>query len=355
MGWRSTWRRATAARSGFTFDDYRQGNELVRVCSHEEAYRQDLVIVLRSPTLEEFELMPAGAGLLSMLHYPTRPQRVDLLRRQGIQAISMDSIVADNNLRLVENMKAVAWNGLEAAFDVLQRQWPRLRRPDGQPIRVSILGTGMVGKHAVEAATKLGDVTRNQQHMQRQGPGAIALAVGRNITGNADTMRWLFEQADILVDAVQRRDPSRPVVPNDWIGWLPAHAVIADLAVDPYTLDATRRWYAGSRASPRAIWTSTSSMPDDEDWDETVPASIPSQQRRAVVSCYSWPGIHPEACMRHYAQQLLPLLEPLLHKGYDRLSLIGRLFRARHVPRHAAAPGCAPNTTRPARVDSRVS
>ncbi len=314
------------SRSGFTFDDYRQGNELVRICSHEEAYQQDLVIVLRSPTVQEFELMPAGAGLLSMLHYPTRPQRVDLLRQRGIKAISMDSIVADNNLRLVENMKAVAWNGLEAAFDILQQRWPRLRRPDGEPIRVLILGTGMVGKHAVEAATKLGDVTRNQQHMQRQGPGALAIAVGRNVTGNAKTMRWLFEQADILVDAIQRRDPSQPAVPNDWIGWLPEHAVIADLAVDPYTLDATPPVVRGVEGIPQGNLDKYIFLPDDKDWDETVPASIPSRERRAVVSCYSWPGIHPEACMRHYAQQLAPLLEPLLQKGYDRLSSSGGYF-----------------------------
>lgn len=314
------------SRSGFSFDDFRQGNEAVRSCSHEEAYRQDLVIVLRSPTSEEFELMPAGAGLLSMLHYPTRPQRVDILRRRGIQAISLDSIVADNNLRLVENMKAVAWNGLEAAFDLLQRRWPDLRRPDGAPIRVLVLGTGMVGKHAVEAATKLGDVMRNRQHMQRHGPGAIALVVGRNITGNPDAMRGLFEQADILVDAVQRRDASQPVVPNAWIGWLPEHAVIADLAVDPYTLDAQPPVVRGVEGIPQGSLDKHIFYPDDADWEETVPASIPSQQRRAVVSCYSWPGIHPEACMRHYAQQLTPLLEPLLHKGYDRLSMNGGYF-----------------------------
>jgi alanine dehydrogenase len=167
--------------------------------------------------------------------------------------------------------------------------------------------------------------------MQRQGPGAIALAAGRNITGNADPMRWLMEQADILVDAVQRRDPSRPVVPNHWIGWLPEHAVIADLAVDPYTLDADPPVVRGVEGIPQGNLDKYIFQPDDDDWDETVPASIPSQQRRAVVSCYSWPGIHPEACMRHYAQQLTPLLEPLLHKGYDRLSLSGGYFeRAMH-------------------------
>ncbi len=314
------------SRSGFTGDDYRQGNELVRLGSHEEAYGQDLVIVLRSPAPEEFQLMSAGTSLLSMLHYPTRPQRVALLRDLGIKAISMDSIVADSNLRLVENMKAVAWNGLEVAFDVLQRRWPRLRRPDGQPIHVLILGAGMVGKHAVEAATKLGDVVRNRQHMQRQGPGAMALVVGRNIANTADTMHQLFQQADILVDATQRRDASRPVVPNAWLAWLPEHAVVADLAVDPYTLDANPPVVRGVEGIPQGNLDKYVFYPGDEDWDETVPASVPSAERRVVVSCYSWPGIHPEACMRHYGQQLTPLLEPLLEKGYDGLSLDGGYF-----------------------------
>lgn len=314
------------SRSGFTIDDYRQGNPQVRMGSHEECYRQELVILLRSPTPDEFHLMPPGTCLLSMLHYPTRPKRVALLQNLGIRAISMDGIVADSNLRLVENMKAVAWNGLEVAFDILQQRWPRLRRPDGQPIHVLVLGTGMVGKHAVEAATKLGSIVRNQQHLQRQGPGAVALVVGRNVAGYADTMRTLFQQADILVDATQRRDPSRPVVPNPWLGWLPKHAVIADLAVDPYTLDADPPVVRGIEGIPKGNLDKYVFWPADEDWGETVPPSIPSEQRRVVVSCYSWPGIHPEACMRHYAQQLTPLLEPLLAKGYDDLSLDGSYF-----------------------------
>ena len=62
-------------------------------------------------------------------------------------------IVNDQNTRLVENIKAVGWNGLEAAFDVLEKRWPGLVRPDKEPIQVLVLGTGMVGKHAVDAVT----------------------------------------------------------------------------------------------------------------------------------------------------------------------------------------------------------
>jgi alanine dehydrogenase len=64
----------------------------------------------------------------------------------------------------------------------------------------------------------------------------------------------------------------------------------------------------------------------DPDWDLTVPASIPSGVRRTVVSCYSWPGIFPEDCMNHYAQQLRPLMKRLIKRGYDGLTLQGDFF-----------------------------
>jgi alanine dehydrogenase len=66
--------------------------------------------------------------------------------------------------------------------------------------------------------------------------------------------------------------------------------------------------------------------PDDPKWNELVPESIPSKHRRAAVTCYSWPGVHPEACMRHYARQLHPLMYHLLKKGYDGISLQGDYF-----------------------------
>lgn len=314
------------SRSGYTFEDYKRASTNVFMCSRKEAFQKDVSLILRSPKPEEFQLVKRGTVLISMLHYPTRPKRIARLKELGINSISLDSIADDKNLRMVENMKAVAWNGLEAAFDWLEKDWTGLVRPDKKPINVLILGTGMVGKHAIEAATKLGNVERNNDHIASNGPGAVALSIGRNIASNASTMKDLMEQADILVDATQRRDTSKPVIPNDWISWLPKHAVVVDLAVDPYTLDANPPVVRGIEGIPQGSLNHYAFPPDDPKWDSMIPTSIPSRHRRTTVTCYSWPGVHPEACMMHYAQQLEPFIEVLFEKGYDGLSLDGTYF-----------------------------
>ena len=314
------------SRSGFTFEDYKRASPNVFMCSRKDTFQKDVSLILRSPKPEEFQLVKRGTILISMLHYPTRPKRIARLKEMGINSISLDSIADDKNLRMVENMKAVAWNGLEAAFDWLEKDWAGLVRPDKKPINVLILGTGMVGKHAIDAATKLGNVERNNDHIASNGPGAVALSIGRNIASNPATMKTLMKQADILVDATQRRDTTKPVLPNEWIAWLPKHAVVVDLAVDPYTLDADPPVVRGIEGIPQGNLNQYIFPADDPKWDSLVPESISSKHRRTTVTCYSWPGVHPEACMFHYAQQLEPFIEVLFEKGYDGLSLEGTYF-----------------------------
>lgn len=314
------------SRLGYSFDDFRQGNPRVFQTDQKDAFQKDYVIMLRSPNLAEFELLKRNACLISMLHYPTRPQRVKILNELGINSISLDSIIDDQNLRLVENMRAVAWNGLEAAFDVLEKLWPDLQRENGNPFHILILGTGMVGKHAVEAATKFGNIERNARLIESNGPGSIALSIGRNLTQNCHALEALLRQADVLVDATQRRDSSQPVISNACLAWLPEHAIIVDLAVDPYLLEHMPPVVRGIEGIPQGNLDKYIFMPTDPDWDKTVPASVPSENRRMTVSCYSWPGIHPETCMDHYSRQMTPLMEELLTKGYKGLSLQGNYF-----------------------------
>jgi alanine dehydrogenase len=147
----------------------------------------------------------------------------------------------------------------------------------------------------------------------------LVFGVGRNITAHAVQMEELFQKTDILVDTTLRADPSKPIVPNAWLAWLPAHAVIVDLAVDPYLLDGDPPVVRGIEGIPQGNLDQYIFHPDDPNWTEKIPESIPSDERRTSVSCYSWPGIHPRACMRHYEIQLKPLMQELIDIGYDEL------------------------------------
>ena len=298
---------------GVRQDEY-QGPGVV-VGTHEEAYGQDVVLVVRVPGPEELRLLRPGATLVCMLHFPTRPGRVSLLRRLDLEAVSLDSIVDDEGRRLVEDPEAVAWNGLDAAFGALEHTHPRFWGPRRQPIRVTILGAGAVGREAVEAATKCGSLARFDRLEATALPGVEVVTVGRNLTRVGAYMRDRLRVTDLLVDATARHEPGQPVVPNTWIGLLPRHAVVCDLAVDGYELDADEPTVRGLEGIPAGNLDRWVIETDDPLWDATIPSGVDSRNRRVVVSCYSWPGVHPRACMQRYDTQLTPLLAILLDRG----------------------------------------
>jgi alanine dehydrogenase len=296
-------------------DDYRKRDPKIRTGTNAEAFAQDIVITLRAPETEELSMLQPGATLVSMLHFGTRPARVARLDELGVHAIALDRIEDDSEKRLVVNARSVAWNGLEAAFDALEDTWPPMRRRGGAATHVLVLGPGAVGRHAVEAATKLGETERRDAYMRQGLPGVIVTAVGRNITTHERELRPLLPDADLLVDASQRDDPSQPLVRNGWLADLPDHAVVCDLVVDPYLVDADPPTVRSIEGIPRGNLDKYRFAPSDEDWCETIPEGVPTAERRITVTCYSWPGVRPYECMEVYGAQLLPLLEVLLARG----------------------------------------
>jgi alanine dehydrogenase len=177
------------------------------------------------------------------------------------------------------------------------------------------MGAGEIGKHAVEAATKYGNVTRSEQLSRYGLAGVEVVSIGRNLSCDERYLTQRLAVTDVLVDATQRHDPSLPLVTNDQLGFLPAHAVICDLVVDPYLLTADPPTVRGIEGIPQGNLDRYVFDVDDPAWEETVPPEVPTEHRRAVVSCYSWPGVHPKRCMELYGTQLAPLLEALVLRG----------------------------------------
>jgi alanine dehydrogenase len=313
---------------GFAEEDYLQVAPSARFASHSEVYRQDYVLVLRCPDDDEIRLMHPDACLISMLHYPTRPQRVAFLRSLGLEAISLDCIKDDTGRRLVENLRAVAWNGVEVAFQTLRRTYPApgFDSPNRRPIQVTLLGAGAVGSQVMRAAIRYGDEARHKRLASAGVPGVQLTVVDYDLTCHANFMQDILQRSDILIDATQRPDPTRPVIPNDWVAYLPEYAVILDLSVDPYDCSVSPPHVKGIEGVPQGNLDQYVFAPDDPAY-AALPPCINARHRRHVVSCYSWPGIYPQRCMHVYGRQLQPILRTVIEKdGIHNVSPEGRFF-----------------------------
>jgi alanine dehydrogenase len=329
---------------GFTEADYRNMAPNVKFVDLEEILSKDFVLVLRCPHEDILRRLNQGTCLISMLHYPTRPKRVELLRELGIEAISLDEIKDDNGRRLVENLTSVAWNGVEVAFQVLKNVYPApgLEHSARHPLQVLLLGPGAVGSKAIQAAVQYGDRGWRKQLVKQSIPGVQVTVVDYDLTGFAEYMQNLLSRTDLLIDATQRPDASRPVIPNEWIGVMPAHAVLLDLSVDPYNFDVDPPVVKGIEGVPQGNLDQYVFTPDDPAWDR-VPGQVMTVHRRNAVSCYSWPGIHPEDCMKVYGTQLRPLMRTINEAGkISKINSNGKFFH-RAISRAMLSRWCEQN------------
>ncbi len=308
--------------------DYQRAAPNAKFVSHQEIYQKQIVLVLRCPSNEDLKLLQKGACLISMLHYPTRPQRVEFLNKLGIEAISLDSLKDDTGRRLIENLRSVAWNGLEVGFQVLHRTYPEpgLESKDRGPIRATILGIGAVGMHAVQAANRYGDVKFWNTLCSRGVPGVEVTAIDYDLSGMKHYMEELLARTDILVDATQRPDPSKIVISNKWVGHMPKHAVLVDLSVDPYDCEFDPPEVKAIEGMPQGNLDQYVFQPDDSVYDR-IPDCVSVKHRRHAVSCYSWPGLHPRQCMALYGAQVRPILRTIIDRGgIEKVNLQGRYF-----------------------------
>jgi len=313
---------------GFTEGDYQQIAPNVRFVSHEEVYQKQIVLVLRCPSNEDMKLVQPGSCLISMLHYPTRPQRVAFLKSLGIEAISLDSLKDETGRRLLENLKSVAWNGLEVGFQILHRTYPSpgLESAERGPIHATIVGVGAVGMYAVQAASRYGDMKLWKTLAERGVPGVQVTAVDYDLTGRDETMKAILAKTDILADATQRPDTSKIVIPNEWIGLMPEHAVLVDLSVDPYNCSIDPPEVKGIEGMPQGNLDQYVFMPDDSVYNR-IPDCVSTRHRRHAVSCYSWPGIHPKHCMALYGEQIRPIMRTIIDRGgLKNINSHGRYF-----------------------------
>ena len=298
---------------GLAADDYRAVSPKVRFADYEEVLASDVVAVIRCPSESAVRSIPEDTLLVTMLHYATRPERTRLIADAGLRAVSLDAVTDDLGRRLVEYLEAVAWNGVRLAFVEVARMHPFFAHPSRRPLHVTCLGAGAVGGHAVRAATRYGDPRLREELAAKDVPGVEVTVVDFDLTRHEDYLLSRLEATDLLIDATQRLDPTRPVVPNPWIAALPEDAVILDLAVDPYDFRVDPPRTTGIEGIPHGNLDRYVFPVGDPAWDE-LDHGIDTRERRLALSCYAWPGIDPIDCMQVYGRQIEPVLAVALSR-----------------------------------------
>jgi alanine dehydrogenase len=83
-----------------------------------------------------------------------------------------------------------------------------------------------------------------------------------------------------------------------------------DISADDYDTKVTPIQIKGIEGIPTGSLDQIVFQTDDPAYSR-IPAGVRKDERRVVVSCYSWPGVHPHACLDRYERQLTPFLRLL--------------------------------------------
>lgn len=306
--------KSYGAKLGYTEKDYIRANKNIYFVERETVFKQNIIIVIRAPELHFIDLMQPNSGLISMLHYDTRPQLLSKLKKKNIHGFSLDSIVDDRNQRLVVSYELTAYGGVQAAFTQLRKKIINNQLLKGKPLKVSILGMGNLGFQAAKYSFK----EFNQQKFEMYGVEGISVEfLEKEITKFQNSLEKILNETDLLIDSTKRVDSTQVIIPNQWLGYLPSNSVILDLTADPYKLNGKQIQQKAIEGIPHGNIDKYVFTSDDPAWEKDIPKEIESINRRETISCNAWPSVMARECMELYGEKIWPFLKVLLKKGFQ--------------------------------------
>lgn len=135
--------------------------------SAEETVRHsDIVLKVKEPVENEYEIFRTGQTLFCYLHSETRPRLVDMLLDKKITAIAFENVrYSDGFCPLLSPMSIIA--GQQAVLQGMQFLWNHnggvgksiVGYPGLEPAQIVVFGAGQAGYHAARIAARLGAKT----------------------------------------------------------------------------------------------------------------------------------------------------------------------------------------------------
>ena len=228
--------------SSITDDDYAaSGAEIVQ--SATEVYgRAALIVKVKEPRPEEYNLIRPGQMIFTFLHLAVGPSLADALINKGVTAIAYETVELENGtLPLLHPMSEVAGRlaVLAGAHALMKHYGGRGTLLSGvpgvAPGNVVILGAGVAGVNAARIAVGVGaDVTVMDTKQERLRTIDDTFQ-GRlkTVASNAYNLENALKRCDLLIGAVHIPGARTPrLVTRQMLGFMKKGAVIVDVSVD---------------------------------------------------------------------------------------------------------------------------
>ncbi|KWE31884.1 alanine dehydrogenase [Burkholderia territorii] len=230
------------AAIGLADDQYRAAGATLADTAQEIFASSDMIVKVKEPQPQECAMLRPGQVLYTYLHLAPDPQQTAALVKSGAICVAYETITGPNgSLPLLAPMSEVAGRmSIQAGAVHLEKSKGGMGLllggvPGVAPARVTILGAGVVGTHALQVAVGMGThvtvLDRNIERLRQ-----LDLVFGNRITtqfSNAQSVEESVLAADLVIGGVLIPGTAAPkLVTRAMISGMKPGAVVVDVAID---------------------------------------------------------------------------------------------------------------------------
>jgi alanine dehydrogenase len=235
--------------SGFDDEAYRRAG--AEVCGRAELFaRSGLIVKVKEPLPDEFDLFQEGQTLFTYLHLAPNPVLTEFLLARKVTALGYETLERDGILPLLVPMSEIAGRmaPLMGSFYLQKIHGGTGMLACGatgvRPARALVLGAGVVGSNAARICIGIGMDTvvlnRGVERLQRLDelyPGMVKTVV---LTDTA--LREELREADLVIGALLVPGGKTPVlISREMLGTMRRGAVLVDVSIDQGGVAASSR------------------------------------------------------------------------------------------------------------------
>ena len=228
--------------SGFLNEDFVKAGAEILETPQEIFEKADMILKVKEPLPEEYNLLREGQILFTYLHLAAEPRLVQALLERKVTGIAYETVqLDDNSLPLLTPMSEVAGRmSVQIASRLLEKYYGGMGVlmggvPGTPPANVVIIGGGIVGANAAKMAMGLrANVTLLDVNLERMRYlNDIYAESLTTIFSNSYTIREQVKKADVVIGAVLIPGAKAPkLVTEDMVQKMKPGSVILDVAID---------------------------------------------------------------------------------------------------------------------------